>query len=624
MIETSKALSPEWVGINHLEKNVDPTKIIWTIAIGDLQAGDIVKVYSHPNASSVLAASKPVPSGGDRVIFPVINLDTTEGSLWLTRTSINKKESSKTELPFKTFAEPAPLPDTAYITVTNNPGANDVVKVGNLNGEDRIIIYLGDNILISDPANESGSAIISGLRLNPNGGSIGIRISRPGKYLNEYITNKDYEAEQAGSDIFAGVPDRVVVQINKSASFYLIGSYKKAELIQEQNDIFYAEFIPPFYSPSEIKVTSNNSYGQGSFTLQVTTHDDRVFAKKIDVYVLESYQLINENNRQVLLIGEGYSGLSLRFTGNYDVAPDKIELLNYDSLDNIPDYINNIGGDNDGVISFSLSPGLEIGHYLLLVYDGEHPVGEASFFVIGETIATINEPENGARINKLPEIKFSSSEELNNNKVKMAIVTEIGDGGFEFLQQALGYFASEEYWFDLTSDLTDGKWEIKTASLSMERFQTDKEYIILLKVNSINGVKLCASKFIYDSESPTLSITVPFEPYKGEENVLSNIKFKMYFLEQVESVADKYIKIWEANDQGSIFFASVNAKSDEVTIEDDFWGNSTVSITIPQLGSNTTYYIEVDQGAFIDLAGNEYAGISKNGEDTWYFTTPYN
>jgi hypothetical protein len=47
--------------------------------------------------------------------------------------------------------------------------------------------------------------------------------------------------------------------------------------------------------------------------------------------------------------------------------------------------------------------------------------------------------------------------------------------------------------------------------------------------------------------------------------------------------------------------------------------NTTATIAINTLTANTGYYIEVDAGAFEDLAANDYAGFTGNG--TWSFTT---
>ena len=610
----SEPLNANFIDINHINVAEESQDIIWVIAVGGLQVGDIVKVYKNSTDTTGLFTSTLVPNGDDRLIFSIAELETKEGSLWLTRTSTNKQESNRTVLPFKVFAEQAPELNPLHMEISNNLAANDEVIVGNLDPNDRIIVivYIEEEVYyyLSNLAGEDGTAVISGLNLLESGGYIGISRSRPGTYLSQ-IVQKDYMPEE-GENVLTGIPDRIILLGQNPTSFKLEG-FIEPPLIDNSSDKFNVYWDT---SLSEI-IISMNDYGQGSFILQVANQNNEVLNKEIDVYVLYQIQLKDEYS-QVLLIEEDYTSLNLRISSFYEELPEKIELIDYSSFNDFSTYITDLTLV-DETVTFKLESDLAAGHYLLMIYNQGQPVAGAPFYVIGESAAQIYYPENDTKIKELQEIKFSSSAELADDKAKVAIIGN-SDGSYGFLQQyeQEWSFSSEEYWIDLQCTKTaEDEWSIE-FDLPMDRFYTDHEYIILLKVNTDVGVVLSASRFIYDNEAPELAPAHPFAPFAGETDVLSSITLEMYFIEQVEKVAGKYIKIWEDNESVSEPFAVIDAEN--VVIEDNFGQDSTVTFTLPQaLESQKAYYIEVDPGAFIDKAGNEYEGIS--GKDIWYFTS---
>lgn len=590
---TSDPLDPELMGINHLTVYEKPEEIIWAIAVLGLQEGDIVKVYRNQDDTIPLVEPLQVPSSYDRIIFPVIHLDSTEGSLWLTRTSINKEESPKTELPFKILEKLAPIPDLENIMVFNNPGAKDEVRVKGLDLGEMIVVYLGDNIvLISDPAGEDGIATVSGLTLNPNGGYVGIRITRPDYYLNEIIVQKYYEPENIISDVLEGVPDRVFLLLHSSASFYIVGDDIEVDIVNNETGLLIEENIWD-NNVIEIKVTHEDGYELGrSFTLRVTK-DEQVLEKEIYACVLERMQLEDKSSSsQVLLLEKGYEQLNLKIL-IYE-EPDKIGLVNYDSFKDVSEKITVQNVDNNYVY-FTLKPGLETGHYLVMVYYKDtsneiQPLTGSPFFVIGETAgASITVPENDSG-NNLNEIKFTC-ESLNSNKVKLSFITELLDfGGLGFWRQYeedYWDFSYDEYWLDLECEESGEEWEI--LGLPEPVFYNSHEYTILLKVNTKNGPILTSSRFTYD-EAPELNYAF----WAGSNEI------ELGFSEQVQAVSDKNIYI----------IVSLNGEIQETItvgtneLMGDF-SNVIIINTSHTLNSNQQYQVVIQDGAFVDRAGNK-------------------
>ncbi|MDC9721384.1 MAG: Ig-like domain-containing protein [Urechidicola sp.] len=101
-----------------------------------------------------------------------------------------------------------------------------------------------------------------------------------------------------------------------------------------------------------------------------------------------------------------------------------------------------------------------------------------------------------------------------------------------------------------------------------------------------------------------------FSPADNATGVDVNTNFTINFNEDVQvGTGSIYVKI--ASNGTTIY--TVNVSNTSVT-------GSTVTFSLPDnLFRLTNYFINIDAGAFTDLAGNDYAGISNN--ITWNFTT---
>lgn len=112
-----------------------------------------------------------------------------------------------------------------------------------------------------------------------------------------------------------------------------------------------------------------------------------------------------------------------------------------------------------------------------------------------------------------------------------------------------------------------------------------------------------------DIESPTvMSLT----PSNLAEDILIDAGLAIEFNEDV-AVGTGNISIIQVGTQASHEVIDVN--TNKVTIEGK---TSTIDVTT-DFDKNTAYYVEIDAGAFKDLAGNDFTGLA--GSDLWKFST---
>lgn len=111
-----------------------------------------------------------------------------------------------------------------------------------------------------------------------------------------------------------------------------------------------------------------------------------------------------------------------------------------------------------------------------------------------------------------------------------------------------------------------------------------------------------------DTQAPTAT----FSPADESTDVAVNTTLTMTFDENVQKgTGNVYVK--KSSDNSILYTVDVTTASVSVT-------DATATITLPgNLDDSTSYYIQVDAGAFKDMVDNDYAGIADN--TTWNFTT---
>ena len=216
------------------------------------------------------------------------------------------------------------------------------------------------------------------------------------------------------------------------------------------------------------------------------------------------------------------------------------------------------------------------------------PVDDAPAVLISQNlVATFDMPvQPGAGGNI--EIRRSSD----NSTVEVLSVTDITPPGTVT-------FSGDTVTIDPTNDLVGGT-----------------EYYVLIDPNAIEStvgigfsdITVAGDwSFTADGTPPT-SITMV--PMAGTIGAQPGADLSLSFDEDVLAVAGKFITTYQANDT---LVESIDASDAMI---------SGGQVTIPVSGSlmlGTSYYVTVEAGAFTDLSGNLYAGISGSG--AWTFTT---
>jgi Big-like domain-containing protein/type IX secretion system substrate protein/endonuclease/exonuclease/phosphatase family protein len=111
-----------------------------------------------------------------------------------------------------------------------------------------------------------------------------------------------------------------------------------------------------------------------------------------------------------------------------------------------------------------------------------------------------------------------------------------------------------------------------------------------------------------DLTPPTIS---SLSPSNNATNISTNVAAGITFTESIQKgIGNIVVKRTLDNS----ILETIDVTSSRITVS----GN-TATFNLSGLASNTGYYIEIDNGAFKDLANNNFSGIS--GSSTWSFTT---
>ena len=202
------------------------------------------------------------------------------------------------------------------------------------------------------------------------------------------------------------------------------------------------------------------------------------------------------------------------------------------------------------------------------------------------------------------------------------------DGSWYYLQpDGEGGWTFDEGEYAIAATATIADWS--AWSLTLEAAQQaaiiDSEPLgcnidVFMSLGNVGSTLRYVSSFAIDTSAPELAPGYPTDPPDSPGDltpwpVADNLV--MYFIDEVTAVPGKHIFIKRGSDDS--IFADILAASANVNITTS-WGESTVTIDPPaNMGVGTQYYVQIDTGAFVDLAGNPYAGI--NDTTTWNFGT---
>lgn len=201
-----------------------------TVKVTGLTAGDVVKVYSAETGGTLLG-SATVTTYGSEATVTIDQLGTTIGKVFVTVTGTNKAESKRVVADYPAEPVSGKL-DSARITVTNNAGSADTVRVTGLTPGDVVKVYsleAGGNLLGSATvAASSTEATVEIAQLGTAGGKVFVTATSVNK-AEGARTEAIYKAEEASDQ---PVSSKVLIANNYGiASTITVGGLKDNDVV---------------------------------------------------------------------------------------------------------------------------------------------------------------------------------------------------------------------------------------------------------------------------------------------------------------------------------------------------------------------------------------------------------
>ena len=220
--ETTEALAAEAVAVVN---NVTGTKD--TVTVSGLAAGTILKVYAGAEDTKAIGTATAV-EGKDTVIS-LTQLGVTEGSVYVTVTAPNEKESAKVKVDFEAEAVTESL-KADQVTVANNANAKDTVTVTDLVAGDIVKVYSAEDKVLGTATVGTGKteAVVSIAQLGETAGEIYITNTTKGALESEYYT-ASYEAEAKSAKV---EKDKVVIINNIGTDAIFIYGLKEGTVVK--------------------------------------------------------------------------------------------------------------------------------------------------------------------------------------------------------------------------------------------------------------------------------------------------------------------------------------------------------------------------------------------------------
>ncbi|WP_257150482.1 hypothetical protein [Bacillus cereus] len=111
-----------------------------TITVSELKTGDVVRVYEASKGGEAIATSKAVADKETEATIQKADLlKTTGGTVYVSVQGVNELESTRVAVKYESEVTVAPIAEK--ITVLNNDGAADIVRVTGLTAGDKVSVY---------------------------------------------------------------------------------------------------------------------------------------------------------------------------------------------------------------------------------------------------------------------------------------------------------------------------------------------------------------------------------------------------------------------------------------------------------------------------------------------------
>ncbi len=187
-----------------------------TIYVSGLNPGDVIKAYSAEKQGNFLG-SATVPSTGTDATITVAQLGTAAGSVYISVTNSGKLESNRTKADYSDEGKSAE-PEDKNITINNNSGAADTVKVTGLTAGDVVRVYsaeTGGKLLGSATVTTYGSeATVTIDQLGTTIGKVFVTVTGTNKAESKRVV-ADYPAEPVSGKLDSA---RITVTNNAGSS----------------------------------------------------------------------------------------------------------------------------------------------------------------------------------------------------------------------------------------------------------------------------------------------------------------------------------------------------------------------------------------------------------------------
>ena len=223
--ETTEALAADKVVIvNNVTGKKD------TVTVSGLAAGTILKVYAAEEDTKAVGTATAVEDKD--TVINLAQLGVTEGSVYVTVTAPNEKESTKVKVDFKAEAVTDTL-KAEQVKVANNANAKDTVTVTDLAVGDIVKVYGAEDQLLGKATVGTGKteAVVSIAQLGETAGEVYITNTTKGALESEYfVASYKAEAKSAGVE-----KDKVVIINNIGTDAIFIYGLKEGTVVNVYN-----------------------------------------------------------------------------------------------------------------------------------------------------------------------------------------------------------------------------------------------------------------------------------------------------------------------------------------------------------------------------------------------------
>jgi beta-glucanase (GH16 family) len=259
------------------------------------------------------------------------------------------------------------------------------------------------------------------------------------------------------------------------------------------------------------------------------------------------------------------------------------------------------------------------------------PAGQGlwpAFWLLGSNINSDSWPECG---------EIDAMEHVNNNLNVAGSAHWYYNGEADYSNTSSNLDFSQYHIYDIVWDANSIKWYVDNqlystlTTTNIAAYQNPFFIVLNLAVGgnwpgNPDGTTQFPSQMLVDyvrvyqgSGDITPTPNPAVSPVSGATNVPLNSNLLMNFSENVTAASGENIYIKKASDNSIV--ETIPATSTSVSANSNGTSTVTIAPTAP-LSPNTAYYVQSDPGAFVDIDGNPYAGISDN--TTWGFTTATN